>query len=468
MNRVTRLDAILAGRPGDPLAWTGPEKCLFVAGTYLTFTLWYFAAWWYVLVHPDAAPYVDQAFLPTALQVQTATIAAWVTIIVIALVARARAAEPRWLVALTIASAVWELVYGSYFFGFHTSLFGGLTIVASGAVGWVLFERRAINAAAAVLAVILVGLAVLEQLHRIPYSPLFREAPFREGVLDGSWIITMGGVTIVMMVFILGIVFFIIARWHDREDKLAVISQQLSRANDVISRYVASQLAEQIRAGHFEELERHERRRLTLFFSDIEDFADTADHIEPEDLADALNHYLSEMARIGQRHGGTIDKFAGDAVMIFFGAPMPMADHEQALHAVSMAMEMQQAMVTMRTAWEAAGFERPFHIRIGINTGHASIGNFGSPERADYTAIGRHVNLAARLQAQCAPDRILISHATWALVHDEIECEAKGEITVKGIRDPVTVYEVVGPRGCGSLPRHDRCEAVAPLETPPR
>lgn len=446
MSEASRRTPALGGLLGDPLSWTVPEKSLFVAAIYLTFTLWYFVAWSFALRYPDALPYIDQTFLRTALRVQIVTILAWVTTILCALRARRKGSSPRWLVFLTLLLALYELVYGAYFFGFHTSLFGGLTIVASGAVGWVLFDRRAINGALACLAVIFVCVGILEQLHWIPYAPLFREAPFRAGVLEGSWIITMGGVTTLMMIFILGIVDFIIERWHDRERTLAVTSQQLARANDVISRYVASQLAEQIRAGHFEELERHERRRLTLFFSDIEDFADTADHVEPEDLAEALNLYLSEMARIGQRHGGTIDKFAGDAVMIMFGAPTPMADREQARHAVEMAIEMQERLVVLREEWLAMGFERPFHVRIGINTGHASIGNFGSPERADYTAIGRQVNLAARLQAQCVPDRILVSHATWVLVHDEVDCEAKGEITVKGIRDPVTVYEVIGRR----------------------
>ena len=436
----------LAGRLGDPLSWTGPEKCLLVSGIYLTFTLWYFAAWSFAFRRPDVAPYIDREFLPTALLVQAVTIVAWTLTIAASLYARRKGYEARGLVAVTMVLALYELVYGSYFFGFHTSLFGGLTIVASGAVGWVLFERRAMNLAAVMLGIVLFCLGVLEQTHRIPYAPLFKEAPFRDGVLANSWILTMGGVTVVMMIFILGIVFLVIDRWHDREEKLAATSQQLTRANDVISRYVASQLAEQIRAGNFEDLERHERRRLTLFFSDIEDFADTADHMEPEDLADALNTYLSEMAQIGQRHGGTIDKFAGDAVMIFFGAPEPMADREQALHAVEMAIEMQARMAMLREQWLADGFERPFHIRVGINTGRASIGNFGSPERADYTAIGRQVNLAARLQAQCVPDRILLSHATWVLVRDVIDCEPKGEITVKGIRDPVTVYEVIGRR----------------------
>jgi len=112
---------------------------------------------------------------------------------------------------------------------------------------------------------------------------------------------------------------------------------------------------------------------------------------------------------------------------------------------VRMAIRMQERMRTLPERWRSHAIGEVFEIRIGINTGHASIGNFGSEGRMDYTAIGRHVNLAARLQASCEPGRILISRTTWLLVQEEIPCAARGEIRVKGVRDPVTVYEVAAP-----------------------
>jgi class 3 adenylate cyclase len=120
-------------------------------------------------------------------------------------------------------------------------------------------------------------------------------------------------------------------------------------------------------------------------------------------------------------------------------------DRDHALRAVRMAMAMQARMVTLCTRWLAEGFEHPFHIRIGINTGQASIGNFGYQERMDYTAIGRQVNLAARLQTHCEPDRIPLSHSTWVLVKDAIACVPRGEIEVGGFQRPVLVYEVSEP-----------------------
>jgi len=128
--------------------------------------------------------------------------------------------------------------------------------------------------------------------------------------------------------------------------------------------------------------------------------------------------------------------------MIFFGAPTATHDRDRALRAVRMAIEMQARLAELRTKWEHEGIEEPFQIRIGINTGVASVGNFGSKGRVDYTATGRQVNLAARLQVNCDPDKILLSHSTWSLAQDDIACIAKGEIQVKGFHQPVKVYEV--------------------------
>jgi class 3 adenylate cyclase len=111
-----------------------------------------------------------------------------------------------------------------------------------------------------------------------------------------------------------------------------------------------------------------------------------------------------------------------------------------------MALEMQEAITTLAKEWAAAGLDQTFRVRMGINTGVASVGNFGSKGRVDYTAIGRQVNLAVRLQASCEPGRILISHTTWLLVQDEFECTPREEITVEGVRTPLRTYEVTGLR----------------------
>jgi class 3 adenylate cyclase len=273
---------------------------------------------------------------------------------------------------------------------------------------------------------------------------VFLRAPFQAGHLATGYLIYLG--VPMFGIFMLGILlcYYILDRWRDRDEKLTRTSEQLARANDIISRYVASQLAEQVRKGDYEGLNGHYRRKLTLFFSDIQSFATAADEVEPEDLSEVLNDYLTEMTTIGERYGATIDKFVGDAIMIFFGAPNATNDRDQALRAVRMAIEMQERMRDLRQKWTREGFERPFRIRIGINTGQATIGSFGSPGRMDYTAIGRQVNLAARLQVHCEAGHILLSHSTWTLVQDDVSCIPKGEIQVKGFIRPVRVYEVAG------------------------
>lgn len=165
--------------------------------------------------------------------------------------------------------------------------------------------------------------------------------------------------------------------------------------------------------------------------------------MNPDRLSDVLNEYLSEMAVITKKHGGTLDKIVGDAVMVFFGAPRPMSESQQTRRAVEMAREMQQRMDFLRAKWPNEGTDTPFEIRIGINTGPVHVGNFGSDERMDYTVIGHHVNLAARLEWNCTPGAILISKTTHDLVAGHFPCKDKGEIRAKGIAEPVRVFEVI-------------------------
>ena len=138
-----------------------------------------------------------------------------------------------------------------------------------------------------------------------------------------------------------------------------------------------------------------------------------------------------------------MDKFVGDAVVCFFGAPVATDDRDHALRAVRMALEMNKRVVNLDEYWRKLGARRPLRIRIGVNTGIAMIGSFGSNRRMDYTAIGRQVNLAARLEVNCEPGKVLISQSTYELVRDDIPCIEKGEIKVKGIHHPVKIYSPI-------------------------
>ncbi len=146
---------------------------------------------------------------------------------------------------------------------------------------------------------------------------------------------------------------------------------------------------------------------------------------------------------IAQRHGGTVDKFIGDAIMVFFGAPESTNDHDHALNCVKMAIEMQQKMKELQKKWYNNGIEHLLQIRIGITTGVATVGNFGAADRLSYTVIGRIVNLASRLENACTPGSILVSHPTYALIKNEINCQEREKIHVKGITRDIQVYEII-------------------------
>ncbi|MDA9708895.1 adenylate/guanylate cyclase domain-containing protein, partial [Alphaproteobacteria bacterium] len=188
------------------------------------------------------------------------------------------------------------------------------------------------------------------------------------------------------------------------------------------------------------------RKKLTIFFSDIKNFTDTSEKLQPEDLTKYLNEYFSEMTNIAIRHGATIDKYIGDAVMLFFGDPSSKGEKEDARACVEMSLKMQEKMVDLRKKWKREGFYNPFEIRVGLNTGYCNVGNFGSSQRLTYTIIGGEVNVAARLEAAGDAGGILMSYETYAHVQDMVEVEEKESVKMKGINREIKVFSVLKRR----------------------
>lgn len=217
-------------------------------------------------------------------------------------------------------------------------------------------------------------------------------------------------------------------------------SLQLSRK---LVKYLPTQVWESIFSGRRDARLQNHRKKLSIFFSDIKDFTETTDEMSPDALTEMLNHYFDQMSKIALRYGGTIDKFIGDAILIFFGDPNTKGAKEDALDCVSMAIDMRKQMQVLRQKWQSMDIEKPLHIRMGITTGYCHVGNFGSESRMDYTIIGRDANLASRLQSAADIDEILISNDTYLLVRDKIMCREKGTIRLRGIADPVQVWQVV-------------------------
>ena len=213
-----------------------------------------------------------------------------------------------------------------------------------------------------------------------------------------------------------------------------------------LAKYLSPQVWESIFTGKKTVRLETQRKKLSVFFSDIKGFTELAEELEAEQLTDLLNTYLNDMSKIALKHGGTIDKFVGDCVMVFFGDPNTKGAKQDAVAAVSMAVAMRKHMKVLRQQWRAQGITKPLEIRMGINTGYCTVGNFGADTRMDYTIIGREVNLASRLESAADSGEILLSHETYSLVKDVIMCRDKGQITVKGFSRPVQIYQVVDMR----------------------
>ena len=233
----------------------------------------------------------------------------------------------------------------------------------------------------------------------------------------------------------------------DAYEQISEKNKMLEGLSAKLSKYLSPQVFESIFSGKQEVRIASQRKKLTVFFSDIVGFTETTDNLEAEELSNLLNHYLTEMSKIALEHGGTIDKYVGDAIIAFFGDPETRGVKEDARTCVNMAIAMQRRMRELQSEWLDMGLEKPFELRIGINTGFCTVGNFGSADRMDYTIIGNEVNLAARLESLAEVGGILMTHGTHSLVKDTIMAEECDTMTVKGFAKPVRTYRVVGLYG---------------------
>jgi class 3 adenylate cyclase len=247
----------------------------------------------------------------------------------------------------------------------------------------------------------------------------------------------------------IGITFIIVQRRQQRT--IAGTNQELTEANDFlasvsmkIAKYLSPQIYKSIFSGQRDVTIATERKKLTIFFSDIKDFTATAERLQPEDLTALLNEYLTAMSAIGLQYGATIDKFIGDAVLAFFGDPETKGVAEDARQCLLMAVAMQKRIAQLNAEWRKRGVENPFRVRMGINTGFCNVGNFGSDDRMDYTIIGAEANLAARLQSIAEPGSIVLSYETYALVRDMVRARPLEPIAMKGISRKVVPYVVEG------------------------
>jgi class 3 adenylate cyclase len=230
---------------------------------------------------------------------------------------------------------------------------------------------------------------------------------------------------------------------HDRQQhEITILSDKLTNISSRIACYIPYQVYQVIFSNENEDILKPERKKMTVFFADIINFSELTQDLEPEALSLAMNTYLMQMFNIAKEYGGTIDKTIGDAILIFFGAPTSMGEKEDALACVKMAIAMRKAIHNLENIFLQMGIINTIKVRMAMSSGYCTVGNFGSSDRMDYTAIGTPVNLSNRLQTIADSNQILITHEIYTWIKNDVYCEKKDTVQVKGFRTPIVCYEV--------------------------
>jgi len=229
---------------------------------------------------------------------------------------------------------------------------------------------------------------------------------------------------------------------------------QLDRLNR-LKRFFSPQLAELIVAGGAGDPLKSHRREVTVVFLDLRGFTAFAETAEPEEVMGVLGEYHAEMGQAVLAHEGTLERFTGDGMIVFFNDPLPVPNPAE--RAIRMALEMRERVRKLSAVWRKRGFDLDFGI--GIAQGYATIGAIGFEGRWDYTAIGTVTNLAARLCAEAKPSQILIAQRLVAAVEDLVEVEPIGDLHLKGFHRPVPAFNVLRL----TAPQSDPDSAVRPV-----
>jgi class 3 adenylate cyclase len=351
---------------------------------------------------------------------------------------------------IALAAAAWTVIAGTWMVGGPATMlnlaFATMTVgIARMFLGW----RLGLWALGCVIAAD-IACALLRLGGAFPdHSPL-PEAYFLDA--PGPAVVFVAWRTSVMVVM------FVMAgyaanRYRVSEHKLRELNSQLEErvARQVaelerasrLRRYLAPQLVEELLATDEDPGFSRDRRPITVLFADLRGFTGMVERLAPEVLAKALHMYFTEVTQVAFRHGGTIDKFIGDAIMIVFGAPRATGESEQAQRCVAMARDIQAAVAALADRLAAIAVA-PLEVRIGIGSGMATVGTFGAEHRAEYTAVGAPVNRAARLEPLAPPGGILVDARTRELLEDVVRIEAFGEVALKGFGSPQPAFRVIG------------------------
>lgn len=222
--------------------------------------------------------------------------------------------------------------------------------------------------------------------------------------------------------------------------------QEKRRVRNLFSRFISPEMVDlMMKTQDLNSV--NKRADLTIIFTDIRGFTTLSEKLTPEGVVSLLNPYLEAMSQVIYKHGGTVDKYEGDAIIAFFGEPVPYKDH--AARALRASLDMRKSLAELRDKWTREGRPSQIEMGVGINSGEVFVGLLGSEQRINYTVIGDNANLAARLQdlTKTYAWPILISESTYQQVKDEFDTELADAVTVKGKTKAVNVYKVIGAKG---------------------
>ena len=219
-----------------------------------------------------------------------------------------------------------------------------------------------------------------------------------------------------------------------------ILTATIERQKTELSRFLSPQISALISSPEGEQLLAGHRRQITVAFCDLRGFTTFAEQADPEEMLGVLGEYHRMLGDAIIEHGGTLEHFAGDGVMIFFNDPVSQEDHVE--RAVRMAVAMRDRFEPLSAGWRKRGYELGFGV--GIAVGYATLGRIGFEGRYDYGAIGNVVILASRLSSQAAANQILLSQRAAGMVEELIEVESVGELEIKGLSRPVAAANVLG------------------------
>ncbi|CAN5299886.1 hypothetical protein BH24CHL10_BH24CHL10_04110 [soil metagenome] len=217
------------------------------------------------------------------------------------------------------------------------------------------------------------------------------------------------------------------------------LTETIDRQKTELSRFLSPQISALISSPEGEQLLAGHRRMITVTFCDLRGFTSFAEQADPEEMLGVLGEYHRMIGESIVRHGGTLEHFAGDGVMVFFNDPIVQEDHVE--RAVRMAVEMRSRFEDLGAGWRKRGYELGFGI--GIAVGYATLGRIGFEGRHDYGAIGNVVILASRLSSQAAANQILLSQRAAGMVEEIVDVESVGELQIKGLSRPVSASNVL-------------------------